>query len=172
MNTSTKITLIVAAIAVAGFIGYEVVSNSSSPVPEAITTTTNSAQQETAAPTPATPSEVVPSVTSTAQPTTVTAAPKTVSVKTTYEEPSGVASVGFSLTVDANGVVTSALTDQLGSADKNKDTARYQKLFADGLSQAVVGKKLATLTAIDVVGGASLTTDAFNQSLDKLKASL
>jgi hypothetical protein len=47
-----------------------------------------------------------------------------------------------------------------------------QESFGSGAGAVLVGKKLSDLGAIDRVGGSSLTTNAFNTSIDKLKAQL
>jgi NifU-like protein involved in Fe-S cluster formation len=94
---------------------------------------------------------------------------KEVSVTTTYKSPAGEDRVGFTLTVDANGVVTGAKTQVMTDHEISK---KRQQAFADGLPAAIKGKKLSELTSIDRVGGSSLTTGAFNQSLAQLKSQL
>jgi hypothetical protein len=54
----------------------------------------------------------------------------------------------------------------------NDITKVRQTAFAVDFAEAVKGKKIAELTAIDRVGGSSLTTKAFNDSLDELRAQL
>lgn len=94
---------------------------------------------------------------------------KTLSYKTSYTNPSGSDEVGFNVMVDANGVVTGVTVDVLAvnGISKNRQTA-----FATDLPQAITGKKLMDLNAIDRVGGSSLTTGAFNAALPALKAQL
>lgn len=94
---------------------------------------------------------------------------KTLSYKTSYTNPSGSDEVGFNVMVDANGVVTGVTVDVLAvnGISKNRQTA-----FATDLPQAINGKKLMDLNAIDRVGGSSLTTGAFNAALPALKAQL
>ncbi len=94
---------------------------------------------------------------------------KQLSTKTSYTNPSGSDEVGFKVTVDASGVVTDAMVDILAV---NGISKTRQEKFAEGFSQALKGKKLSELTAIDKVGGSSLTTAAFNTALPQLKAQL
>ncbi len=94
---------------------------------------------------------------------------KQVSVDAPYESPAGEESIGITLSVDENGVITDAKAEV--KATEEKSIVR-QQAFADGLPTAVKGKKLSELTKIDKVGGSSLTTQAFNEALVKLKAQL
>ena len=94
---------------------------------------------------------------------------RTATVKTSYKNPGGEDEVGYELTVDENGIITGAKVDVLA---KNPISQKRQEAFAEGLPMVVQGKKLSELTAIDKVGGSSLTTASFNASLAQLKASL
>ena len=94
---------------------------------------------------------------------------KSVAVRTSYGNPAGSDEVGFVLALDDNGVIVNATTEVLATHDISK--AR-QAAFASGLGTAIQGKKLSELTAIDRVGGSSLTTNAFNKALPELKAQL
>ncbi len=96
-------------------------------------------------------------------------AAQSVSAKISYKNPSGEDEVGFTLVVDSLGVITDAKTDVLAT---NEISKKRQAAFADGLPAAVQGKKLSELASIDKVGGSSLTTKAFNDSLATLKSSL
>ena len=87
----------------------------------------------------------------------------------TYQSPAGPEKVAFTLTVDQQGVITDAQTENMAVAPTSK---MRQDSFAKELPKAIVGKKLANLTKIDRVGGSSLTTGAFNAALVKLKAQL
>lgn len=100
------------------------------------------------------------------------AAPTTVkqsSVRTSYKTPGGEDEVGFRLTVDSEGTILTALTEVLA---KNPTSIKRQEAFAEAFPQALQGKKISELTAIDKVGGSSLTTAAFNASLAQLKAGI
>ena len=94
---------------------------------------------------------------------------KTLTYKTSYTNPSGSDEVGFSVMVDANGMVTGVKVDVLAvnGISKNRQTA-----FATDLPQVITGKKFSELAPIDRVGGSSLTTGAFNAALPELKAQL
>ncbi len=96
-------------------------------------------------------------------------ATRSASIVTTYTDPAGEANVGFTIIVDENGVITDASAEVLGTNDITKVR---QTAFAADFAEAVKGKKIAELTAIDRVGGSSLTTKAFNDSLDDLRAQL
>lgn len=85
-----------------------------------------------------------------------------------YESPGGQETNTFHLTIN-RGVITAATVDVVTQIDAS---IRYQNQFAKELPSVLVGKKLSDLTAIDKLSGASLTTDAFNQALTKLKAEI
>ena len=94
---------------------------------------------------------------------------KKVSVSTSYSNPSGKDDVQFSLWIDSMGTIVDAKVEVLAT---NETSKKRQTAFAEGLPMAIKGKKLSLLTAIDKVGGSSLTTKAFNDSIDALKAGL
>lgn len=101
--------------------------------------------------------------------TDVRASEKKVSIKTSYENPAGSDEVGFSLTVNSEGVIVATETEVLAIHDISK---KRQDAFASDLTAALQGKKLSDLSPIDRVGGSSLTTGAFNQAIPQLKAQL
>ena len=76
----------------------------------------------------------------------------------TYRTPAGSDPIGFTVTVQS-GVITAASSTVWA---KNGTSAWYQESFGSTLSQAVVGKKIAGLS-LSAIGGASLTTRAFEQ---------
>lgn len=94
---------------------------------------------------------------------------KEITVNTSYANPSGKDDVSFSLFVDSNGIIVDAKSGILAT---NEISKKRQIAFAEGFAMAVKGKKLSELTAIDKVGGSSLTTKSFNDSLPRLKAGL
>ena len=96
-------------------------------------------------------------------------AAKSVTTKAVYKNPAGEDEVGFTLSVDAMGVIVDAKTDILAVHDISK---KRQTAFAEGLPAAVKGKKLSELSSIDKVGGSSLTTKSFNDALAGLKSQL
>lgn len=121
--------------------------------------------------------QVTTSVTSVETPTSETSVPKTevvgetktASVQTSYKNPGGEDKVGFSVSVDESGTITKASVDVLAT---NPTSKMRQQAFAAGLPKAIEGKKISDLTAIDKVGGSSLTTNSFNASLAQLKAGI
>ncbi|MEO8581103.1 MAG: hypothetical protein ABI425_00825 [Patescibacteria group bacterium] len=94
---------------------------------------------------------------------------KEVSVTTKYQSPAGEEAVGFTLVLDENGIISDAKTEIHGLKPISVDR---QTKFAEGLPAVIKGKKLSELTNIDRVGGSSLTTNAFNASLQDLKAQI
>lgn len=94
---------------------------------------------------------------------------KSVRVETSYKNPSGSDGVAFVLSVDADGKITAATTEVLAV---NATSKMRQTAFAEALPAVLVGKDLKTLTSIDRVGGSSLTTKAFNDSLSQLQSQI
>lgn len=94
---------------------------------------------------------------------------KSAAIRTSYSNPAGNDEVGFVLFVDENGLITEAVTEVLAIHEISK--AR-QAAFGAGLGEVLKGKKLSELSAIDKVGGSSLTTNAFNKVLPELKSQL
>lgn len=63
--------------------------------------------------------------------------------------------------------------DKITSADililtTNEESKQYQEDFQGELAQAVVGKKISELTDIDIIGGASSTTENFKEAVAAL----
>lgn len=121
--------------------------------------------------TPATPTETAKTVetktetsaattTTTTQATTAAAAGVTYSDDVDYTSPGGEDTVRFTMTTDAEGVVTSLkATLEVGNDISKQLTAAFE----EDAATKIVGKKLADLGDISAVGGASLTTNAFKQ---------
>lgn len=121
--------------------------------------------------TPSTPTKVtVPSTpsgqTPAGVPTELPEGVKRLTADVEYDSPGGMDLVGFTLDVDSMGTVQAI---QVEKKIANPESAKYQQSFASAIPAVVVGKKLTELTDLDVVGRASLTTDAFNQALPTLK---
>jgi len=116
-----------------------------------------------------------PYVSTTPAPATPPVAPvvapgsKTVQTIASYSTPSGTDRIGFSLIIDQSGTITNVTIQNLANSDTS---ANYQRDFAASAPAVLVGKKLSTLTSINRVARASLTTMAFNDSLPALKAQL
>jgi hypothetical protein len=103
------------------------------------------------------------------QPARDAAQTRDISVTTTYTNPAGEDQIRFILMVDDTGVILDAKTEILATHDVSK---KRQMAFAEGLPAVVNGKKLSQLTGIDRVGASSLTTQAFNSSINQLKSQL
>ena len=101
--------------------------------------------------------------------TDLKAGEKKLNMKTSYKNPAGEDEVGFTVTVNADGMIIGAATEVFATHDISK---KRQEAFASGFSSAITGKKLSELTAIDRVGGSSLTTGAFNAALPQLQSQL
>lgn len=95
--------------------------------------------------------------------------PKEVSAVVAYDVNEDIShEARFTLGLDADGVITSvALVENSTGVASDK-----QKEFAGKLEVVIKGKKLSELSAVDRIGTSSLTTNAFNSVIDKLKAQL
>lgn len=121
-----------------------------------------------ASPTPPTPA-----------PVTVTPPPATVPKKTTasvyrdgtysitvsYMSPGGYDQLGVSLVLKNDTVTDGAVTDMAG----DNRSARYQDGFISQYRQYVIGQPISGLS-LSRVAGASLTTRAFNDALNQVRA--
>ena len=85
-----------------------------------------------------------------------------------FDVPDGIDHVLFSVTVDPTGGVSAF---KMEDADTH-EVSTHMEEFSGEIMKVIGGKKLADLTAIDKVGKSSLTTVAFNNALDELKAQL
>lgn len=150
------VVIVAAAFSIWRFIWQPLQEENSTPA----TTTTEETLTPTNPPTPT--SQATP------QGEEATSEKKT-TVRTSYKNPGGEDEVAFSLSVNEAGVITTASVEVLA---KNPTSKQRQSAFAAGLPQAIQGKKLSELTAIDKVGGSSLTTASFNASLAALKAGI
>jgi hypothetical protein len=82
-----------------------------------------------------------------------------------YYVPDGSESIKVSLKV-SNGVVTDA---SVQNSESDPTSARYQEDFAAAYKSAVVGQKISGLQ-LDVISGASDTTQGFNDALSQIEA--
>lgn len=90
-----------------------------------------------------------------------------ISVRTSYETPAGSNDIGFSVVVDAGDIIRDASVEVLATHEISR---MRQQSFAKELPEILKGKKLHELQALDLVGESSLTTKAFNESLDALRS--
>ncbi len=82
-----------------------------------------------------------------------------------YTSPGGQESISVSLTL-AGGVVTEVtVTPEATSGN----AAQYQKAFASGIADEVVGVDIDDLS-VDKVSGSSLTSGGFNDAVETIKA--
>lgn len=81
-----------------------------------------------------------------------------------YTSPNGPETVGVTLTL-ASGVVKDV---QITQHPTSANTAIYQKHFASGIKDVVVGKKLDELN-VGIVSGSSLTGQGFNDAVSIIK---
>ena len=94
---------------------------------------------------------------------------KKIETVATHQTPAGEERIGFWLEVDESGVIVSAAAQVMS---ENETSKWSHKSFAYGFPRVIVGKKLSELSAIDRIGSSSLTTEAFNASIDELQAQL
>lgn len=129
----------------------------SEPVPTVVTPTETAAPveiiTESVTPTTPAPTETVPAPEASVAPTVIT---RTEVV--TYQSPAGLDPVEFSVTV-TDGVITAASATPKST---NEISTKLQTAFGADVSAKAVGQKAKDLD-LDVVGGASLTTAAFEQ---------
>lgn len=120
-------------------------------------------QTGTTVTTPSVPAPVVTGAVVTPTAASGTVAPVSAAVFTrketvSYNTPEGLVPVEFDVTV-TDGIITEASANTLATTTASKYN---QDKFTAGLSAAVVGKKAKDLS-VDAIGGASLTTAAFEQ---------
>lgn len=85
-----------------------------------------------------------------------------------FEYPGGSHTVEFTFVVDGDGMI-----EKVTALEVNDPSAQERiDAFAESVTPIVAGKKLSELGAVDKVGTSSLTTDAFNESLEKVQEQL
>lgn len=89
----------------------------------------------------------------------------TYSATGTYQSPGGTETVAVDLTLASDLVTAVTVTPQA----TRPDSAMYQKAFAAGIADVVVGKDIDTLN-VSKVAGSSLTSGGFNDALAQIKA--
>ena len=87
----------------------------------------------------------------------------TFSATSSYRVPHGEESVQVSLTL-TNGIVTGA---SIQNSENDGTSASYQEDFASSYKSQVVGKSISSL-ALDVIAGASDTTQGFNDAVSQI----
>lgn len=89
----------------------------------------------------------------------------TYSATSNYYVPHGDETIAVSLTV-SNGTIINA---SIQNSESDRDSAQYQESFAAAYKNYVVGKKISGLQ-LNVIAGASDTTQGFNDALTKIAA--
>jgi hypothetical protein len=84
----------------------------------------------------------------------------------TFEYPGGTHTYEFDFALDDNGVI-----QYIAGADIDPENQGRIADFIAEVNTALVGQRLVEVEPLGKVGGASLTTKAFNESLEKLQAS-
>jgi hypothetical protein len=115
------------------------------------------------APAPVTPVETVAPVTPEVTPVETPAAAETTTKVVQYQSPAGQEDVEFTVTVE-NGLITAVTSKTLATNDISKN---LQNAFSSEVSAKVVGKSVSGFD-VDVLGGASLTTAAFENFVQSL----
>lgn len=82
-----------------------------------------------------------------------------------YQAPSGTETITVELTI-SDDVVTAVSVTQNSS---DPQAQQFQSQFASGISSAVVGKDLSSLS-VSRVSGSSLTSSGFNAALDEIRS--
>ena len=164
MNTSQKIFTVIgstAVIAAAGFGGYALFAT-----PDTTATASSvisSSTQDTTTSSAATPATTN---TSTSSESSSSYADGTYVASVNYSVPKGdVNSLSATITV-TGGVITNLTVDNSYS---DHESGRYISDFESLISSAVKGESLSSVS-VSRVGGASLTSDAFNAVLDTIRA--
>jgi hypothetical protein len=148
------------------------------------TTSTNTQTEEGDVPKPTTPVAVAPTTPTTPKPTPI--APITPTAPTTPTAPATAYADGtkttnvtyrapensnhtMAVTITLKGDVVTASSITYGG-DKVGESTKYQNRFMSAYESQVIGKKLDSIQ-LSRVGGASLTTGAFNKALAEVKTS-
>ena len=87
------------------------------------------------------------------------------SAKGSYQSPGGKETIDVRVTLAKN--VVTAVTVVGEATDGN--AVLYQKQFAGGIADVVVGKEIGSLK-VDKVAGSSLTSGGFNEAISAIKA--
>lgn len=87
----------------------------------------------------------------------------TYSATSVYNSPAGSEAVGVTLTINSD-TITSVSIAVLA---KDTRSINYQNLFSEGISGAVVGKKLNE-AQVSKINGSSLTPGGFNNAIDQI----
>lgn len=89
-----------------------------------------------------------------------------VSATVSFDAPGVVEVYTFSLTLDTNGVIADAKTEDA----KTGEVSSHNEAFTKELLKVIKGKKLSELKNVDKIGTSSLTTSAFNSAIPTLQS--
>lgn len=131
-----------------------------------VNTTPSTSTSQATTPNDTTPSTTKTPTTTTGSTTAKTIADGTYSKTGNYRSPAQSEDVTFAFTVKA-GVVQGV---ELKNRSTNPTSQKFQGLFAEGIKELVIGKKVSELGTFDRVNGSSLTPKGFNQAVTELKA--
>lgn len=90
---------------------------------------------------------------------------RTLSEVINFEYPGGEHNVEITLTLDENSIIT-----EVGVADIDPENNGRFPAFEEAVGEMVEGQALSSLTPLSRVGGASLTTDAWNEAVARMQA--
>jgi len=173
MDTRNKIFLAVGAVAIvaAAAIGaVKIIGNEGDSATASTQSTVSSSTSSTPTSSDSTSSTSSTATDSTSQSTTSTSssgyADGDYTAKASYYVPHGSNSISVKLTIK-DGKVTAVTTDDTYS---DHESAYYIDSFNSEIKGVVVGQSLDSLS-LSRVGGASLTTEGFNQALDSIISS-
>jgi predicted small lipoprotein YifL len=83
-----------------------------------------------------------------------------------YKTPAGLEKLGVNITL-TDGKVEAMNMD---IKSDNEVSQKFRTLFAEGISELVIGKPIDEIGGFKVVNGSSLTSQGFNMALEKVKA--
>lgn len=161
-NIKTILTFVF--VAVVASVVYVFTGNKSDKLPEPVDTNDMNPSVNEGQPVTSVPTESTNMATEPTNQTTSKYKDGTYTINTNYFAPSGKEDLGISVSV-TNGKVTVASITNMA---KDKTSINFQTNFASKISSEVVGQDLEDLK-IKVVSGASLTTAAFNKSLEQIR---
>jgi uncharacterized protein with FMN-binding domain len=89
----------------------------------------------------------------------------TYTAQASYQAPSGTESITVELTIANNAVTALTVTNQA----TDHEARQFQQRFSSGISAAVVGKDLSSLS-VSRVSGSSLTSAGFNAAVEEIRS--
>ena len=168
MDTKNKVFVVigsVALIASAAIGGYSLFATQDN---TAASTTGTSSQVSTTTSTPSSPASTTNTTTASSSATDSTSSGSykdgTYNATVSYSVPHGATNSLKATVTVSNGSITAVSTDDSYS---DHESGQWISEFESSLSSSVVGTNLAS-ASFSRIGGASLTTDAFNNALEQI----